>query len=78
MLSLLNMENANKIIAWGRKNGIKIAHVKVGFSKDYHECPENSPIFGQAPQYKALQLGTWATEFHKNIDVQESSIVITK
>ena len=72
------IENANKIIAWARKNDIKVAHVKVGFSKDYHECPKSSPIFGQAPEYKVLQLGTWATDFHKDIDVQEHDIVITK
>ncbi|API86556.1 cysteine hydrolase family protein [Francisella uliginis] len=72
------IENANKVIAWARKNDIKVAHVKVGFSKDYHECPKSSPIFGQAPEYKVLQLGTWATDFHKDIDVQEHDIVITK
>ncbi|QIW09923.1 isochorismatase family cysteine hydrolase [Francisella sp. LA112445] len=72
------IENANKVIAWARKNDVKVAHVKVGFSKDYHECPRNSPIFGQAPEYKVLQLGTWATEFHKDVDVQDHDIVITK
>ncbi|WP_150467728.1 cysteine hydrolase family protein [Francisella sp. SYW-9] len=72
------MQNANKVITWARKNDIKVAHVKVGFSKDYHECPKDSPIFSQAPKYKALQLGTWATDFHKDIDYQEDDIVITK
>lgn len=72
------MQNANKIIAWARKNNIKVAHVKVGFSKDYHECPKSSPVFSQAPKYKALQLGTWATEFHQEMDVQYHDIVITK
>ena len=72
------MQKANQLIAWARKDGIKIAHVKVGFSKDYNECSKVSPMFKQAPEYGVLKLDTWATEFHKDMDVQDHDIIITK
>ncbi|MED7789256.1 isochorismatase family cysteine hydrolase [Francisella sp. 19X1-34] len=72
------IDNANKIISWARKNEIKIIHVRIGFSKDYYECPKNSLIYSQVPKYKALQIGTWATEFDEAIDHQEDDMVITK
>lgn len=67
----------NKAIAFAREKNILIAHVKVGF-KDYLECPENSPLFGAAKKANALQLDTWGTEFHKEIDVQTQDLIITK
>ncbi|AXA34078.1 cysteine hydrolase family protein [Francisella adeliensis] len=72
------IEKANQLIAWARKENIKIAHVKVGFSKNYNECSKISPMFKQAPEYKVLELHTWATDFHKDMDVQANDIIITK
>lgn len=72
------LENANKAIKAARKNHIPIAHVKVGFSKSYLECPESSPIFSNAKKFKALELDTWATEFHELMDVKDQDYVITK
>ena len=72
------MQKANQLIAWARKENIKIAHVKVGFSKDYNECSKVSPMFKQAPEYGVLKLDTWATEFHPQMDVQDHDIIITK
>ncbi|ABK89983.1 cysteine hydrolase [Francisella tularensis subsp. novicida] len=72
------MQKANKLIAWARDNSVQIAHVKVGFTKEYKECSKVSPMFKKAPEYGVLQLGTWATEFHPQMDVQEHDIIITK
>ncbi|MGQ4001612.1 isochorismatase family cysteine hydrolase [Francisellaceae bacterium CB300] len=72
------MQKANQLIAWARKENIKIAHVKVGFSKDYNECSKVSLMFKQAPEYGVLKLDTWATEFHPQMDVQDHDIIITK
>lgn len=72
------IENANKLIAWARKKGIQIGHVKVGFSKNYTECSKVSPMFKKAPEYGVLQLDSWATEFHADMDVQDQDNVITK
>ena len=35
-------------------------------------------MFKLAAKNKVLELGTWATEFHPQIDVQEHDIFITK
>ncbi|MEY8702133.1 cysteine hydrolase family protein [Francisella philomiragia] len=72
------IEKANQLIKWAREKNIMIAHVKVGFSKDYKECSKVSPMFKKAPEYGVLQLGTWATDFHPDMDVQEHDIIITK
>jgi nicotinamidase-related amidase len=72
------MDKANQLISWARSQNIKIAHVKVGFSKNYNECSKVSPMFKKAPEYKVLQLDTWATEFHPQMDVQEHDIIVTK
>ena len=37
--------------------------------KQFSKKSKNSPIFGLADQYKALELGTWGTEYHKDLDV---------
>ncbi|MDE4953032.1 cysteine hydrolase, partial [Francisella tularensis subsp. holarctica] len=37
------MQKANKLIALARYNSIKIAQVKLGFTKDYKECSKVSP-----------------------------------
>ncbi len=72
------IQKANQLIAWAREKNIKIAHVKVGFSKDYNECSKVSPVFKQAPEYGVLKLDTWATEFHLQMDVQSHDIIIIK
>ncbi len=52
------------LLAHARSNGILPIHVRIGFSPDYREQPLGSPLFGHAAKLGALQLGTWATEFH--------------
>jgi ureidoacrylate peracid hydrolase len=72
------MEKANKAIAWARKKGILVAHVKVGFTGNYIDCPKNSPVFSKAPEKGILKLGTWGTEFHKDMDIHPEDVVIVK
>ncbi len=72
------IENANTAIQYARDHNIPIAHVKVGFSENYLECPKWSPVFGKAAEYKALQLGTWGTEFIDTLQVEAVDAVITK
>jgi len=72
------MQQANKTIAIARQKNIPIVHVKVGFSANYIECPSNSPLFSKAKQDNALQLGTWGTEFHQQMDVREKDTIIIK
>lgn len=72
------IEKANLALAWARKEGHLIGHVRVGFSKSYAECPMSSPAFSKAKEFGAYTLGEWGTEFHEGLDVQESDFVVTK
>ena len=78
MKDVQTIQNANKVIEQARNNELLIVHVKVGFGQDYKECPKNSPMFGKAQEYGVLKLNTWATDFHKDMDVRDNDIVITK
>lgn len=69
---------ANKTIAWARANHHLVAHVKVGFSKNYAECPKSSPMFSKAPEFGAYVLGEWGTQFHDDLDVQDEDFIIRK
>lgn len=72
------IDNVNAAIAKARTKNIPIIFVRVGFSSDYHEWPESSPLFGAAKKFGALQLGTWATEIHQSINITDKDILITK
>jgi nicotinamidase-related amidase len=72
------IEKANSAIHWARQQGVLIIFVRVGFSKNYVECPAVSPLFSYVQQAQALQLNTWGTEFDKNLDVRDDDIIITK
>src|SRR5262245_59608632 len=61
------LDRAQQLLTAVRNEGMLVIHVRVGFSPDYKEHPEGSPLLGAAKQYAALQLGTWATEFHPKL-----------
>lgn len=50
------IQNANSVIDWGRKKGLPIAHVRVGFSKNYLECPKQSRMFSKIMALGGLKL----------------------
>ena len=72
------LENVNAAIEKARKKNIPIIFVRVGFSQDYKEWPEHSPLFGAAKKAGALKLGTWATEIHDFVKATDSDFVVTK
>ncbi|GBR55176.1 isochorismate hydrolase [Neokomagataea thailandica NBRC 106555] len=59
------------------KNWLKIL-VKVGFSPSYVEQPKNSQLFGLAHKYNAINLRERGTDFHPNLEVNLSDIIIEK
>src|SRR3989344_3452811 len=71
-------DNVNAAIAKARQKNIPIIFVRVGFSYDYREWPEASPLFGAAKKFGALQLGTWATEIHQSINKTDNDFFLTK
>ncbi len=72
------LDNVNAAIAKARAKDIPVIFVRVGFSFDYREWPESSPLFGAAKKFGALQLGTWATEIHESLNKTDEDFFITK
>jgi nicotinamidase-related amidase len=70
--------NIGTAIRRARKAGMPIAHVRIGFSPDYRECPEHSPVFAKARENGLFQLGTWGTKPHPDIAPQEGDFDIVK
>ncbi|PEQ13100.1 chloramphenicol resistance protein [Novosphingobium sp. PC22D] len=54
-------------IAAARAAGGQVGFVRVGFSPDYREAPEASPIFSGARKNGIFKLGTPGTEVHPEI-----------
>lgn len=69
---------ANQAIAWAKQNTVPVIFVKVGFSKNYIECPKSSQVFSAAEQHGALTLGEWGTEFDTRINADQADAVIIK
>lgn len=72
------IENANKALSYARDHGWLTILVKVGFESNYHAQPKESPIFGKANEFKALELDSFGTEFHQDLDVQPTDFIIEK
>jgi nicotinamidase-related amidase len=72
------IEKANEAISHARKMHWPILFIKVGFHLGYPECPKHSPLFGAAESLGALLLGSWGTDFHKDLNVHETDLVIVK
>ncbi len=72
------LDKTKLAIEIARKNGFKIIYVKFGFTEDYKDLPKNSPLFASAKKFQAVQLGTWATEFHEKLDVKDEDKIIVK
>lgn len=61
-----------------RSKGYDIFHIKISFSENYIEHPINSPLFGKAKEFKALQGSAWGTEFSNLVAPEKEEKVITK
>ncbi len=72
------LESVNATIAKARAKNMPVIFVRIGFSSDYRELPESSPLFGAAKKFGALQLGTWATEIHESLNKTEADFLVTK
>lgn len=72
------LDAVKSLIESARKKQLPVFFVRIGFSPSYTEQPEGSPLFGGAKKYGALQLGSWATEFHPKIAPSQSDVIINK
>lgn len=72
------LDRVATLLDHARSTGILPIHVRIGFSPDYKEQPTGSPLFGHAAKLGALQLGTWATEFHAQAAPLPGEAVLVK
>lgn len=61
-----------------RENESPIIHVRVGFSNNYIDHPESSPLFGAAKTFNALNLSEWGCEFIDYARPLENEVIIHK
>jgi nicotinamidase-related amidase len=55
-----------------------VIHVRLGFSANYVEHPTKSLLVGKAKEFKALEIGTWGTEFADKVAPLDDDIVLIK
>jgi nicotinamidase-related amidase len=72
------LDRVGRLLRLTRRTNQAIIHVRVGFSGDYKELPASSPLLGGARAAGALQLDTWATDFHPKAAPAESELCLTK
>lgn len=72
------LDRASTLLEKARAHEIPVFHVGLAFSPDYKEQPEQSPLFGSANIYGAVQAGTWATDFHPRVAPIDGETLITK
>ncbi|WP_159983609.1 MULTISPECIES: cysteine hydrolase family protein [unclassified Novosphingobium] len=72
------LENTAAAIAAARGAGAQIGFVRVAFSPDYREAPENSPIFSGARKNGIFKIGTWGTEIHSAVAPRANDFDIVK
>ncbi|KJY94193.1 isochorismatase [Vibrio neptunius] len=70
--------NTNHALNFARENKWLVVHIKVGFDVNYAALPKSSPVFGKADQYQALKLGSFGTEFHRDVDFRENELIVVK
>lgn len=71
-------DNLDHLIKAARSAKVPVVHVRLGFSKDYKDCSDTSPLFSMAKKYGAVEVGTWATEFHERMDVRKDDPMFIK
>lgn len=72
------LENTAAAIAAARASGAQVGYVRVGFSADYREAPENSPIFSGARANGIFVLGTRGTEVHPALAPEPGDFDVVK
>lgn len=72
------LDRVQKLLKYARSQQYAVIHVRIGFSPDYKELPENSPLFGAAKKNGAFKIGGWGVEFHSKAAPVEGEACLTK
>lgn len=71
-------EKVAGLIAKARNENWLVCHVRVAFDSAYASHPKNSPLFGAAKKFGALNQSSWGCEFIDYASPEGDEIVITK
>jgi nicotinamidase-related amidase len=70
--------NVTTLLKHFRAQDALIVHVRVGFEPSYSDHPIDSPLFGAAKQYGALDCSAWGFEFADFATPESNETVIRK
>lgn len=71
------VDNINDLISKARTKGVKIVHVPIAFSADYHEMGEEPyGVFKVVKDTGAFQRDTWGARVADVLDVRDTDIVV--
>lgn len=74
-----SLEKINQLIDFCNATGCAIPiFIRVEFSEDYREQLKNSPIFKDADKFGLFKKNTWSTQFHADLHIIDTDIVISK
>lgn len=72
------VENTSIAIANARAASVPIGFVRLGFSSDYREAPEYSPVFSAARDRGMFQMQTWGGQVHDALKPRPNEFEIIK
>jgi ureidoacrylate peracid hydrolase len=72
------LKNVSEAQGRFRSEGSLVISVRVGFASSYLDLPTQSPLFGKAGQFRALELGTWGTAFADQVAPADGDFIINK
>lgn len=71
-------EKVAELLAKARQGGWIVCHVRVGFDAGYVCHPENSPLFGAAKKFGALNQDAWGCEFIEFASPIDGEVIVQK
>jgi nicotinamidase-related amidase len=69
---------AGRAVAWARAHEIPVVFVRLGFREDYADALSVAPRIAKIKEHGAAVLGTWGTEFPKDLTPNPADLVVTK
>jgi ureidoacrylate peracid hydrolase len=72
------IDGVNLALDFARRNDWLVVFVKVGFDDEYKLLPTKSPFFSKLKSINALKLSSNGCNFHQDLKVSPSDIVVIK
>lgn len=72
------LRHASAVLAAARRQGLTVAHIRLGFRADYADALSVAPRISKMKEHGACVLGSWGTEFPEAVAPLPSEMVVTK